>query len=1524
MQEISRELLEKLLTNYDPDTDLTSGGPADVQIIQPLLDRLDPDPVEVPFIDFAKTLLSDRFTDLQFEEGDALAEAVLKPAQFLMRPLLDQAIIILRNQSLENWTQMSEEEIDSLLSNFFFTREEGNLSAGTARIYFSTPISTTVGTGNVFTSKAGLRFLPSLPQSISADVMLTNKEGNLYYFDVFLFSEEAGTAYNIGVDEITNVSGLDSAVKVTNKRKFSNGTTKQSDEDAVTAAQLSIAERSITTAPGIITRLSEDIPAIQRIRVVGFGDDEMTRDILKGGGIGTIVDWGTEAEPIDDGDGDNSSTYIRMYLADFTQLIGPAGAVGDGWVVTFAGEDYDVEEVVDATTLKVSTEITLESTRPNLASGTNVLYTFAGQNYVRHPGEDFSTTAILPGHALRIDSGADAGWYKILAVGRAGDYEYLIIDQNLTTDSTTEDYYVPFGSPWYLRRNYITLSDIPGGLSTTSTTTIPDDTVHVGGMVDVYASGDTEDRSATLLALTDQSPLVSGTDLEYVSASVVQSILVNFEDSGILANHLLIIDNGTEAGNYRIVAVSGNELTIDGTVGTFSGAKFHVSDVIDVELTDPRIPKATGTDGRVVLGTSTFTTDALTNFGDAGVEVGDFLEIETGQDIGTYEISAVTGTGFSILTVAHSFSSTQNNLTYEVFKGLDAVDTPLVSVSTVEQVDTNEEPTGIYVPYGKPVDGRALGLFTNIGEGIDETFETCQLGIVGTADISGPINTIDGDDLVVSVDETNYTVTFSGTGLSYIDIVDQINDEIPNIAYALDVGSEKRLALQSVNRHIRYQWSSTTSDVRTALGLSGSRDEYNSQIIVTVGGSAVDLQDYAATKRSIVETPDGKYYRLFDIASSYSRAYSVLGGEERFWLSSASTSVNLGTPSIGIGRFYFKDPTYFNVQGPKDFISEEYGNIKFPWESDVTEITTTIGNATYKFYPDFGKEETYYPADSDAQPNNLVIGYSSADTDRDVVRMLATGAGQLDNRDTVIDFFQWGAELEDIVEITTQALIGDRDLTGTLSVDGKVLEFILDGVTLTVTFDANDTALSDVVSAINEQVGETIAYEHSESTFNYLMLETDKELSVVSDGDPDDGTRILLSTGWEGKTVTNIPQDAGEYKIKSLDSASPAYAELQDFDIPPSTVNFRKALVDTLNEIKAEYNDHIGNTGGVFHSASDSTNTITSSITYTSTEAQLVALWNEIVADYDLHDSNNGGAYHTTGSLHQTAGIGSVTSIEDIPVEILHFRMVYHDHCDDAAEHNAVDTVNVLDEKWGSNVHYKIKRQGAQAISPALMAANADDNGLYYVDIELASEGIGNIYNVEKNTRFVVGGVYDCFGYYVTNENEAVAYSTTEKIWIHFTSQYLDASSTFSPGNFIFTDGQNVQVNYVYSDLVEEIQEYLLSDQVRNMCQNPMAKHLLPAYVYLFLEYTGGSTTSVLEDDMEELIEGWRPEENFSVYAISQLLNSRNAEEMTNPVELVALAWESDRDVRIYRSENELDMGVRYALFVGNLNLSRL
>jgi len=139
MKDITSEFLEGLLRNYDPDIDLSSGGPAWTEVIQPILDRLDLDPVETDFSTFALTLLQDRYSDLDFNEGDALAEAVAKPMQLLVRPLLDQLAITLRMQSLDNWQQMSDDELDSRLSNFFHSRAAGDYASGPVRLYYRNP-----------------------------------------------------------------------------------------------------------------------------------------------------------------------------------------------------------------------------------------------------------------------------------------------------------------------------------------------------------------------------------------------------------------------------------------------------------------------------------------------------------------------------------------------------------------------------------------------------------------------------------------------------------------------------------------------------------------------------------------------------------------------------------------------------------------------------------------------------------------------------------------------------------------------------------------------------------------------------------------------------------------------------------------------------------------------------------------------------------------------------------------------------------------------------------------------------------------------------------------------------------------------------------------------------------------------------------------------------------------------------------------------------------------------------------------
>ena len=117
--------------------------------------------------------------------------------------------------------------------------------------------------------------------------------------------------------------------------------------------------------------------------------------------------------------------------------------------------------------------------------------------------------------------------------------------------------------------------------------------------------------------------------------------------------------------------------------------------------------------------------------------------------------------------------------------------------------------------------------------------------------------------------------------------------------------------------------------------------------------------------------------------------------------------------------------------------------------------------------------------------------------------------------------------------------------------------------------------------------------------------------------------------------------------------------------------------------------------------------------------------------------------------------------------------------------------------------------------------------------------------------------------------------------------------------------------------------QYLRSEQVRNVLANALGRHLLPAYIYLSLSYTGGSSTAVVEDDLETMIGAVQPDDSLSAYKVSHLLSRRGAEEAVSPMVLYAMAWESDRGLRLYRSENELDLGVRYATYVGGINLSR-
>lgn len=1380
MREITQELLEKLLSDYDPDVDLSEGSPAFVAVIDPLLRRLEPDPLSVPFAEFAQTLLADRFPDLSFADGDALSEAVAKPMEALTRPLVDQMAVFLHSGSFAHWRSMSSPELEDLAGNFFITRNAGGFATGPVRLYFPNPVAQQIGTGNIWSTARGLRFTPVYPQSIAADVMLTNKDGNLYYMDVQVIAEAPGLAYNVDVGEVVSVVGVFSAVKTTNLRKFSGGVRVDDDAQLVESARAAVAERSLTADNGIITRLLEELATLKHVRVVGHGDDEMVRDVLSGGGLGEVIDWAVDGHTVDDGDGDDQTQYLRADTANFVADVGPVGPVGAGHVLTFDGADLLIVEVFSPTLVGVSSEIgylpTLSAVHVGVGlvgAGTDIFSDSGGVDFVL-------TTHVVAGMSMTIDVGADAGTYRIIEVAPTGVNTLRLAT---TLSGASSAYTVHHGYGWQLRKSEITLSSIPGGFALADKA-VADDHVHVGGMVDIYVSGELDELTTDLTAVADQLPVVRGNDLFRPTGPTpeVSSTTVDFDDAGVVVGDYLVIVDGLSAGTYLILGVTGHTLWVDGEfAAAFAGVIFYVTSQLDVELTDPAEIKYEGTDLAVAITANVVTTGAGTDFAAVGTMVGDYLRVVGGPDAGDWQIDDIVGVGHSILQVDHNFSTSQSGLAFAVLRKQTPVELPVVSVDDVELLDVNGEPMGVYVPYAQPVDCRPIGPFTNLGvTGQVLTIDGVTLGIVGDVDLAGGVIFGGPETFVVEADAVYCLINFAAGVYTADQIVAAINAVVADVAFIRSDGALRFLVLQSVNRHLVVGGGTANATLGVVVGWSNDR----------MAKAGVDWTAEGLTTRSIVHVVNGPagYYKVYYVGGVGNEcALAVkLFTPTRFWTSDVQ-DITAGNPSVGVARVYFKDPTYFAVTGPR---TSTVGVRNIPWGYDLTKFTAVDDDgATTLFYPDQAMDGLIIPTGDGPLPNN-----GMAFTGGGSFYSQVAGGDVIDGRNTRIHFLRWDIRVGDVLTITTCPIVGTVDLAaGIPGLPTETLTLTIADVPMAVTFDAGDTTVDAAVDAINVQTGEQIAAKDIDGAAQYLIIESDLSVEIT-------GGTSLPTLGLSAPS-DNAHVDAGEYRVSS---------------------------VGTLGDVNRINVRHMDGTAVVFTA---------------------------VLA----------GQY---------------------------------------------------------NVHFTIHRQGLQKFNPTTMAAQME-NGLYYVDVELASYGQGNAWNIAAGRRMTVADFHS-FGWWLTTANVATCYSMAERLWMHLTTHFIPVDQQFDPDQLYYLGGQNIQIGYKHGPIVDEAQAYVDLGDVRNCLQNPLVKHLLPAYIYLSLTYQGGSAAATVVEDLETLIDSIRPAVPLTVYDLSTTIRRRQAESMTNPVELVALTWEADRSAKVTRSENELDLGGRYALYVGLLTVSRV
>lgn len=902
--DLEQFIIERLRA-LDVVQDLSSGSPADVKVVQPILRRLGSDPFTVDIALFLQKRINQLFPDLAIRDGDALTDLLVKMNTVLWEPITREITRVKRNLSFKDPTTLTADEAEALGANLFSSRNPGAYARGVGRVYFAAPQGLTANPENYATSRSGLHYTPTEPQSIRAEEMILNLEGNLYYFDVDFVAENPGDAYNLDVDQLASITGIGSAVRITNKTRFRDGLASEDTVTYIGRTEQELTERSLVTTRGILSRLSKEFSEVTQIGVVGFNDPEMHRDVLRGGGLGSIFAAGVKMRALPDGEAGTRTRRVQVDLAepvDFHALIAATGPAPRGYTLTLHGgfpvgslplvRDLHVRAVLDPTTLDLE-EQALD---------------YAALNLPWTLRRNELTLSGIPGG---------------------------IVFPNVVGGTVVPDDMVHIGgmTDVYVR-----------GASFDAATLLLTDLVDDDPLLRGVAL---ETASVNTLSLTD-FVLAPGAGANYSVGDATYAALLSAKTRGL---SLQILDP-PNAATYRIldvvqVAGAAPLLTVTPAVTVVVGDfRWRLTDTLDIDLVEPKETKIAGADLRTVQGTNVVDTVGGVDFDAQGVGPGDTLRIFSGGLIESdYTVVSVGGGFFTQIQVDKLLPATVNGARYAVFRknASGGVVLPFIRVVSIDLLDTSNQPVGATVPYARPVDLQSRG-FANVARGVKADVADASLGLVSKV---FPLGVLNLDTLTILVGWasplTIITVTFAGVALTPQNVVDQINGQVsaatggavPRIALVIDDGL--RVGLLPVFPNVTV---AAGTGVVTLFGVADTyttRDIHSAEVFGTGGWAqfrpALDLNF------DVAQVLDGNQVGFYDglvDTNPFNGATSDALRTSHDFNPEARRHLQVGARSLGTVRAYFLEPTSFEVDGESAFTYVDPTGAEFSFLPDPT------------------------------------------------------------------------------------------------------------------------------------------------------------------------------------------------------------------------------------------------------------------------------------------------------------------------------------------------------------------------------------------------------------------------------------------------------------------------------------------------------------------------------------------------------------------------------------------------------------
>jgi len=277
---LKRFMVERLI-DLDPTLSDEQGSEIYSKVINPLVSRLGTDPKTVDIETFLVSRLSDELPGLDVSSpGSVLRDLLISPLVLLLEPIRREINFLKTQLSVADFEILATDELDALLSNLFSSRNIGEHSRGSVRVFFSAPQAVAIDGSIVFSTSDGIAFVSETIKTFRASEM--TRSGNLFYIDIPVRSNEATVVANVPKGTVRFANGLEGVVRVTNRTSFSGGVSEETGEEFIERAERSLSERSLNTRRGIETNILNNFSGITSLEVIGYGESLMQRDILKG------------------------------------------------------------------------------------------------------------------------------------------------------------------------------------------------------------------------------------------------------------------------------------------------------------------------------------------------------------------------------------------------------------------------------------------------------------------------------------------------------------------------------------------------------------------------------------------------------------------------------------------------------------------------------------------------------------------------------------------------------------------------------------------------------------------------------------------------------------------------------------------------------------------------------------------------------------------------------------------------------------------------------------------------------------------------------------------------------------------------------------------------------------------------------------------------------------------------------------------------------------------------------------------